>query len=57
MSAETRLFCKDDIRTFDIRDLHGKTLEISVYENGGWLLVIGKDSETGVRYVLKEEQK
>lgn len=55
--GDTRFIREEDIKIFDYRDLHNKTLKIEVAENARWLIVIGKDIETGVNYVLKEEKK
>lgn len=42
----------DRVPTFKWTELGGKTLEISVGRDSGYLTVIGKDSKTGVMYVL-----
>lgn len=55
--ANTRFIREEDIKIFDYRDLHNKTLKIEVAENARWLMVVGTDVETGVNYVLKEERK
>lgn len=55
--GDTRLFRKEDIRIFDIRNLHEKTLKISVAENAGWLLVVGQDIDDGKVYVIQEIKK
>ena len=57
MSEATKMFYKEGIATFDIRDLHDKTMKIIVSENCGWLLVGAQDVDTGIIYVLQESRK
>lgn len=50
------VFKPEDFKTFNFRDLNEKTLLIKVCEHENILIVVGKDVETGVSYVLKEER-
>ena len=46
----------EDIKSFDWRDLDGKSLDIKVVENEGVLMVGGRD-ENGIMYILHSEFK
>ena len=42
------------IPTFNSKDLHGKTLLMFYTEDSGIGILVGKDTDTGVIYVLGE---
>ena len=50
MSEDKKIF--DRITTFRWAELEGKTLEIVVSRDSGFITVGGKDVKTGVLYVL-----
>lgn len=54
---KSRFINGTDIRDFDIRDLHDKTLEIKVFENTRYVMLVGKDVKTNNTYVLAEQTK
>lgn len=47
---------EDDIKTYNIRDLHNKTLKMRIVENDKQLILLGED-ETGKIYIMAEEYK
>lgn len=55
--GDTRFIREEDIKKFDIRDLHGKTLEMEILENTRYVTLVGKDKESGKIYVLEEHSK
>lgn len=46
------LFNLEDIKTFEPKELDNKTLRIKTIQNEGVTIVAGKDTETGIVYLL-----
>jgi hypothetical protein len=47
----------DNIRTFELKDLQGKTLKMHYSEDGGVEALMGIDEETGEVYILISRYK
>ena len=52
-----RLFDLSHIKPFNYKDLNGKTLKMTVFDNEECLLVAGIDKETNTIYMLHSEIK
>lgn len=46
-----------DIKSYEYKDLHGKTLEISIVDNEEITIIAGKDIEDDKVYILNYEVK
>lgn len=49
--------CKDDIKTFEPKELNGRTLKIMITENEGITLIAGQDIETRKIYLISQQYK
>ena len=49
-------FKKDDIKTYNIRDLNNKTLKMRIVENDEEIMLLGQD-EDGKIYIMEEQYK
>lgn len=47
----------DDIKSYDYKDLDGKTLSISVVDNDEITIIAGKDISDNKVYILNYEEK
>jgi hypothetical protein len=48
----------NDLPAFDLRELNGRTLKISINEciDDGTILMIGTDVETNIHYVISDKK-
>lgn len=57
MMNYVRDITKDDIKDFDISEIHGCTLKMEIFESKTGYLLIAKNDESHINYIITDIKK